>query len=248
MIQEGQPSKVKQETYTLQARVAEDLLTEETYHQYGSETSITFSQDDHPPAIPRPGHAPLVLKAQIGGYDMDRVFMYGGSSLNIIFASTLRKMSIPRSVWKNLGLTISNVVPGEAASSLGSIELDVIFGSKGNFTRKILEFDVLNWESQYHAILGRPAFAQFMAVLHYAYLKLKMPGPSGVITVNGNFIKSDQFDRDFHQVFDTFGARQQLSEIAMVVDKSVFPLPSRSEKKEFTRSFSIGSEQLIRCT
>ena len=29
-------------------------------------------------------------------------------------------------------------------------------------------------------------FAQFNAVPHYAYLKLKMPGPPGVITVNGN--------------------------------------------------------------
>ena len=29
-------------------------------------------------------------------------------------------------------------------------------------------------------------FARFNAVPHYAYLKLKMPGPRGVITVNGN--------------------------------------------------------------
>src|SRR4051812_20086031 len=140
MIQEGRPPKVKQEAYTLQARAAEELLTEETYHLHGSETNITFSQDDHLPAIPIPGHAPLVLEAQIGGYDMDRVFMNGGSSLNIIFTSTLRKMSIPRSVWKTSGVTIYDVVPGEAASSLRSIELDIIFGSKGNFARKILEF------------------------------------------------------------------------------------------------------------
>ena len=30
------------------------------------------------------------------------------------------------------------------------------------------------------------AFARFIAVPHYAYLKLKMPGPRGVIIVNGN--------------------------------------------------------------
>ena len=34
------------------------------------------------------------------------------------------------------------------------------------------------------------AFARFNAVLHYAYLKLKMPGPRGVITVNGNTERS----------------------------------------------------------
>ena len=47
-------------------------------------------------------------------------------------------------------------------------------------------FDIVPFRSGYHALLGRTAFAQFNAVLHYAYLKLKMPGPRGVITVNGN--------------------------------------------------------------
>jgi hypothetical protein len=39
----------------------------------------------------------------------------------------------------------------------------------------------------YHAILGRPTYAKFMAVPNYAYLKLKMPGPKGVITINTTF-------------------------------------------------------------
>src|ERR1041385_6778591 len=152
---------------------------------------------------------------------MDRVFMDGGSSLNIIFTSTLRKMMIPRSVWKKSGTTIHGVVPGEAAASLGAIELDLIFSRKGNFARKVLEFEVLDWQSQYHAILGRPTFAQFMVVPHYAYLKLKMPGSTSVITVNGIFTKSDTCDRDFHKISNTFGAEQKLTEIAMATDKSI---------------------------
>jgi hypothetical protein len=44
--------------------------------------------------------------------------------------------------------------------------------------------------SSYHALLGRPALAKFMAVPHYAYLKMKLPGPRGVITVSGSFKKS----------------------------------------------------------
>ena len=34
------------------------------------------------------------------------------------------------------------------------------------------------------------AFACFNAVAHYAYLKFKMPGPRGVITVSGNTERS----------------------------------------------------------
>ena len=34
------------------------------------------------------------------------------------------------------------------------------------------------------------AFARFNAVPHYAYLKLKMPGPHGIIIVSGNTERS----------------------------------------------------------
>src|SRR3954464_13803942 len=173
---------------------------------------------------------------------MDIIFMDGGSSLNIICVSTLHKMLIPRSVWKKSSTVIHGVVPGEAATSLGVIELEVVFGSRRNFARQTLEFEVLDWQSQYHTILGRPAFAQFMAVPHYAYLKLKMPGSTNVIIVHGSFTKSDQCDRDFHKVSDTFGAEQELKEIAMATDKSIFPLASRSESKEYGRDFSIDND------
>ena len=163
---------------------------------------------------------------------MDRVFMDGGSNMNIIFASTLQKMPIPQSVWKKSSTVLNGVVPGEAATSLGVIKPEFIFGNRRNFAKHVLEFEVLDWQSQYHTILGRPAFAQFMAVPHYAYLKLKMPRSTGVLTINGSFIKSNQCDRDFHKISDTFGAEQELREIAMVTDKSTFPLVSRSESKE----------------
>ena len=39
----------------------------------------------------------------------------------------------------------------------------------------------------YHAVLGRPRYAKFMAVPNYTYLKLKMPGPNGVITVGPTY-------------------------------------------------------------
>ena len=35
-------------------------------------------------------------------------------------------------------------------------------------------------------LFGRPAYARFMARPCYVYLKLKMPGPNGPITVDGD--------------------------------------------------------------
>ena len=38
----------------------------------------------------------------------------------------------------------------------------------------------------FNAIIGRPALYRFMAIAHYGYLVLKMPSPTGVLTVRGD--------------------------------------------------------------
>ena len=82
--------------------------------------------------------------------------------------------------------TFKGVIPDVEACSTGSLTLEVVFGSPDNFRSEDLVFDIVPFRSGYHALLGRTAFARFNAVPHYACLKLKMPGPRGVITVNGN--------------------------------------------------------------
>ena len=62
----------------------------------------------------------------------------------------------------------------------------MVFGSPDNFRSEELIFDIVPFRSDYHALLGRTACAKFNAVPHYTYLKLKILGPRGVITVNGN--------------------------------------------------------------
>ena len=64
--------------------------------------------------------------------------------------------------------------------------LEVVFGSPDNFRSEELIFDIVPFRSGYHALLGRTAFARFNVVPHYAYLKLKMLSPRGVLTFNGN--------------------------------------------------------------
>ena len=51
----------------------------------------------------------------------------------------------------------------------------------------MLTFEVVDFSGSYHAILGRPCYAKFMAVPNYTYRKLKMPGPNGIITVGSTF-------------------------------------------------------------
>ena len=82
MIQKGRPSNRCQKLITrqvYQAMVAPPAIPE---YLRGSETDITFSRADHPPAVPRPGHAALVVEAQICDFKMSKVFMDGGSGID----------------------------------------------------------------------------------------------------------------------------------------------------------------------
>jgi hypothetical protein len=164
---------------------------------------------DHPMTIPKPGHAALVVEAQIGGFKMSKVFMDGGSGLNLIFLDTIQSMGITMRMLEDSDTRFHGILPTSPAHSLGKAYLNVVFGKPDNFRKEKIEFEVVNWESQYHAILGRPAYAKFMAVPHYAYLKLKMPGNNGTnITVYGSFSRSDNCDRDFQRIAAKFGPRR----------------------------------------
>ena len=116
--------------------------------------------------------------------------MDSGNSLNLLYQDTVRKMGIDPSRIKPTKTTFKGVIPGVEARCTGSIALEVVFSSPDNFRSEDLIFDIIPFRSGYHALLGRTAFARFNAVPHYAYLKLKMPGPRGVIIVNGNTERS----------------------------------------------------------
>ena len=132
----------------------------------------------------------MVLDPIIDGFHLTRVLMDGGSSLNLLYQDTVRKMGINPSRIKPTKTTFKGVIPGVEAHCTGSVTLEVVFGSLDNFRSEDLIFDIVPFRSGYQALLGRSAFARFNAVPHYAYLKLKMPGPRRVITVNGNTERS----------------------------------------------------------
>jgi hypothetical protein len=89
MIQPVPKSNKEEKSITRQVNLVVTSPPATTEYLHWSEQSIEFSRDDHPITVPRPRNAPLVLKAQIGTYDVDRVFMDAGSEINLIYAKTL---------------------------------------------------------------------------------------------------------------------------------------------------------------
>ena len=78
-----------------------------------------------------------------------------------------------------------------------------------------------------------------MAVPHYAYLQLKVLGPKGVITVKGNFKKSDLCDCEFSKISDTFGMEATMADLAVSNDRTLMP---EHKKQAVDRYFSTSND------
>jgi hypothetical protein len=130
---------------------------------------ITLSHADQWKSFFEPGRFPLVLKPVVVGSRLNKVLIDGGSGLNVLFTKTLKKMKldITHMLTKSTS-PFYGIVPGNAAIPLGSVVLPVTFGeTRENYRTEYIKFEVTDFETSYHAILGRPSIAKFMAVPHY---------------------------------------------------------------------------------
>jgi hypothetical protein len=130
-----------------------------------SEVPISFSHNDQWTSFSEPGKFPLVLDPVVAEVRLTKVLIDGGSGLNLIFASTLSKMGLD---FTDMLVPSKSpfyvIVPGNAGHPLGTVVFPVTFGTRENYRTEFIKFEVANFESSYHAILGRLALAKFMAV------------------------------------------------------------------------------------
>ena len=85
----------------------------------------------------------MVLDPIVDGFHLTRVLMDGGSSLNLLYQDTVRKMGIDPSRIKPTKTTFKGVIPGVEANCIGSVTLEVVFGSPDNFRSEELIFDIV---------------------------------------------------------------------------------------------------------
>jgi hypothetical protein len=84
-----------------------------------SDKAITFDRDDHLDYIPNPGKYSLIVDPVIGNTRLTKVLMYGGSSLNIIYAETLELMGTSMSQIGAGAVPFHGITPGKRVQPLG---------------------------------------------------------------------------------------------------------------------------------
>jgi hypothetical protein len=214
-------------------------------HLRWSEVPITFSRADQWTCFSEPGRFPLVLKPVVAGSRLNKVLIDGGSGLNVLFTKTLKKMKLDiTDMLTKSASPFYGIVPGNAAISLGSVVLPVTFGeTRENYRTEYIKFEVADFETSYHAILGRPAIAKFMAVPHYTYLILKMPSPVGVLTLQGDLKISFDCDTEAVELAATNQVPNAMTEI-FAASKKLAPTELEIPEKTDTANKSQPSEKV----
>jgi hypothetical protein len=153
-------------------------------HQRWRSTTISFGASDCHENMAGAGILPLITAPVITNMRLYHVFIDGGAGLNVISHAAFKQLQIPGS---RLGPShpFSGVGP-QSVYPLGSIALPVTFGTEENFRTENVQFDAVEVNLPFNAIIGRSALYWFMSIAHYGYLVLKMSSPARVLTVRGD--------------------------------------------------------------
>ncbi|XP_074351901.1 uncharacterized protein LOC141691054 [Apium graveolens] len=150
----------------------------------GESIDITFREADAR-WVHHPHNDALVISIQIGTKNIHRAFIDNGSSVNILYYSTFKKMGLPD---RDISGEDSWVYgfSGARVRVIGSILLPCTLGESPLSVIKMHEFKVLNQESSHNALLGRPFLREMRVITLIHHLTINFPTPNGVGSIKGS--------------------------------------------------------------
>ncbi|KAK8942426.1 hypothetical protein KSP39_PZI008890 [Platanthera zijinensis] len=150
------------------------------------DTTISFGDEDLI-NVRTPHQDPLVISAGIGNpcYNVKRILVDNGSSVNVLFSTTLQNMDISR---QQLTPAVGPIYDfdNHQVQVIGTVTLPVTLGEFLRQTTHEVQFVVVDSNSAYNAIFGRPVQTTFKAIPSIPHLAMKFPTPGGIGIVRGN--------------------------------------------------------------
>ncbi|XP_075515702.1 uncharacterized protein LOC142550513 [Primulina tabacum] len=149
-----------------------------------SEPVISFGPEDLR-GVSLPHNDVVVIQARVVNYDVWRVFVDNGSSVNIIFKEALVQMDLHEYPLEVVATALFGFV-GHAVYPEGEITLPLTLGS-GDLRKTIMKvFTIVDAPSSYNIIFGRPAMNEMRAVASTYHQKIKFPIRGQVGEVKGD--------------------------------------------------------------
>ncbi|XP_073039446.1 uncharacterized protein [Primulina eburnea] len=148
------------------------------------EPVISFGPEDLR-GVSLPHNDALVIQARVANYDVLRVFVDNGSSVNVIFKEALVQMDLHEYQLEAVETALFGFA-GHAVYPEGEIALPLTLGM-GDLRKTVMTtFTVVDAPSSYNVILGRPAMNEMKAVASTYHQKIKFPVREQVGEVKGD--------------------------------------------------------------
>jgi hypothetical protein len=138
-----------------------------------SHITITFSQEDLQ-LKDYPHNDAMVISYVIKGFLVHNVLVDIGSAADIIFSKAFRQMQEPEDKIHDATHPLCGF-GGRQIVALNKITMPVTFDFVHNTRTKQVVFDIVDMEYPYNAIIGQGTLNAFEAILHPAYLCMKIP-------------------------------------------------------------------------
>ncbi|XP_073127795.1 uncharacterized protein [Henckelia pumila] len=129
----------------------------------------------------------LVIRAMIANYDVARIFVNSGISVNVLFQEAISQMDLGQYKIEPVVTSLFGFT-GHAIRPVGLVHLPLTLGKSSLRKTRIVSFIIVDAPSAYNAILGRPAMTTFMAVASALHQKIKFPVGNEVGEVEGDQI------------------------------------------------------------
>ncbi|XP_074565166.1 uncharacterized protein LOC141821717 [Curcuma longa] len=139
----------------------------------GNGPTIDFRPQDLE-GVETPHDDALVIKAIIANYDISRVFVNTGSSVNIIFKKAFDQMQIDEADLEPMATSLYGFT-GNEVRPLGQIRLAISLGEEPTRRVRYSFFTIVDAPSSYNVILGRPTLSIFSAIVSTYHQKIKFP-------------------------------------------------------------------------
>jgi len=160
------------------------------------------------------------------------------SGLNLMYLNTFVALGLSREKLRPSPHPFYGVVPGKQSIPIGQIDLPVTFGDADNYRTETLTFEVVDFSGPYHIILGRPCYVKFMAIPNYAYLKLKMSGPAGIITVEAKVQQALACEQSSIEMAAAAVAVSELKELC----EEAAPTPTKPDAPSTSSTFKSAED------
>jgi hypothetical protein len=149
-----------------------------------SHIPITFSEEDLQ-LKDYPDNDAMVISCVIKGFLVHNILVDTSSAVDIIFAKAFMQMQEPDDKIHDATLPLCGF-RGKQIVALGKIIMSVTFGYIHNTRTEQVSFDIVDMEYPYNAIIGPGTLNAFEAIIHPAYLCMKIPSEQGPIVVHGS--------------------------------------------------------------